>query len=566
MDSFVIFPPLVETSIDGPYLSCPIIASYLRKHGLDVDYIDLNIEFISYFYCDMIKSPNSVNELQYLLYKNALKNDIKEKTKFSRFLPYLVSLLPIEKQRLSAITEVEYLPQKSKHILKKIFSAKRIRSLCPDINVWMFSVLCVDQLPYLAFIIKLIKTEYNNAIILTGGAFFNLLDPKMIENFKNKFSITEIFQSDSEFKLLKFLSKLKNISINAMAHNTFFINQVSNLNIKFNMSQYTYSKNIIPIYISIGCNWAKCTFCDYTRVSSSTACYKIRPIDEIVNQIKNYILDGYTKFYLISDSPTYGFLTTFAKTIIQENIKIEFSCFLRISPAHDKSFFTLLKKAGVDCITFGVESFINRILILMKKGFTSHIAIKNIIDANTAGCKCIINQIYDFPTISVQEIHENLQILWENIGYIYKLNWFSFCLSPFSGIMQELDVYNITPIAGPVLSRQIGLEIPFENDKTINWDIIKMKYIKLEKSILRRFFLRRIIENNDISFLKKHKYNNKLYITNLENGKTISIRKDISPTNILIYMKKFKTINNYLMSNHDSTNYLSHLCEKLVSV
>jgi radical SAM superfamily enzyme YgiQ (UPF0313 family) len=118
---------------------------------------------------------------------------------------------------------------------------------------------------------------------------------------------------------------------------------------------------------SRGCPY-KCSFCIAPRELGSD--YRLRSIDSVIKDIKYQI--EYTnakRFFIVDNHFTLDRSRTkeLLQRIVDEGIDWTATCFTRIEVANDEELLGLLKKARVEVLYIGLESFDDEVLRLLNK-------------------------------------------------------------------------------------------------------------------------------------------------------------------------------------------------------
>ncbi|MBN1793653.1 MAG: radical SAM protein [Candidatus Omnitrophica bacterium] len=93
----------------------------------------------------------------------------------------------------------------------------------------------------------------------------------------------------------------------------------------------------------------------------------------------------------------------------------------------DHDTFTLMKNAGCHTLMFGIESGSDKVLKLMRKGYTSESAAKVLQECKRSGIAVWINLIVGFPGEGEREFLETLCFIKENKGYIDRVQNLNIC-------------------------------------------------------------------------------------------------------------------------------------------
>jgi len=118
---------------------------------------------------------------------------------------------------------------------------------------------------------------------------------------------------------------------------------------------------------SRGCPY-DCSFCIAPRELGRG--YRIRSIDSVIADIKYQIkMVGCRRFFVVDNHFTVnrGRAKELLNRIIKERINWSATCFTRLEVAQDDELLALLKKAKVNTLYLGLESFDNHVLKLLNK-------------------------------------------------------------------------------------------------------------------------------------------------------------------------------------------------------
>jgi radical SAM superfamily enzyme YgiQ (UPF0313 family) len=208
-----------------------------------------------------------------------------------------------------------------------------------------------------------------------------------------------------------------------------------------NLEEYTERK--LPILLSRGCI-RRCSFCNDTFVSAKYRCRSAENVfQEIKTRIQNHKINNFEFLDLILNG-NLAELEELCDLIIGENINLTWSGQGAIR--NDMSFVLLnkMKKAGCTSLTYGTESFTDRVLKLMRKPYT-YKDIKAVLK-NTAnsGIPAAVNIVTGFPGESEEDFRKSIKRLKQCCGYINKISSLSPCLITLGSSLQlHLEEYGI---------------------------------------------------------------------------------------------------------------------------
>jgi anaerobic magnesium-protoporphyrin IX monomethyl ester cyclase len=184
-----------------------------------------------------------------------------------------------------------------------------------------------------------------------------------------------------------------------------------------------YTEKKIPILLSRGCI-RKCAFCNDAFVSAK---YRCRSAENIFAEIKLRLVNNKISNFEFLDLLINGNLRELEKLcdlIIKEKIKINWSGQGVIRDDMSLTLLSKMKKAGCSTITYGTESFSDKVLQLMKKPYTYEDIKKVLSNTTEAGIRVAINIVTGFPGEGEEEFRETIKRLEEcsrNIGGISSL-------------------------------------------------------------------------------------------------------------------------------------------------
>ena len=213
---------------------------------------------------------------------------------------------------------------------------------------------------------------------------------------------------------------------------------------EFNPQDYT--KNLIPISTSRGCI-NRCTFCSE---SPHWRRYRRRSAQSILNEMKYQLgIYPHTNEFWFNDSLINGdikMLEELCNLIVSGDMKIRWGGQGMIRKEMTGELLHKMKKAGCYIISYGVESGSNKILNLMRKGYTVDLAEKVIRDTHGAGISVIFNIITGFPGEDEESFCETKDFVMRCRKYASHIELPVYLLLKGSYIFNHLDEFGIAPI------------------------------------------------------------------------------------------------------------------------
>lgn len=185
-----------------------------------------------------------------------------------------------------------------------------------------------------------------------------------------------------------------------------------------------YSSKTIPLISSRGCPF-KCIFCQQSSLLSKN--WRGVSAEYFVDAIRYWKDAGYNEIQILDDNFTFDIsrLRNIAKLYESNNISginLILVGGVRISSANEETL-TLLKKLGVDYISFGVESLNDKVLRFIKKGTNKGQIEKRVKMSIKMGFKVRLFFIIGFPYQTREQMNETYRFVLKYL--IYQVRFFN---------------------------------------------------------------------------------------------------------------------------------------------
>lgn len=198
----------------------------------------------------------------------------------------------------------------------------------------------------------------------------------------------------------------------------------------YDMSLYFTPEPTFPMQLSKGCYWGKCSFCDYAYGQQG---YSPKHIGRIIKEIKHYIKQYHaTKFIFVDEAIPPKFYNLLATAIIEAGLKINFYSFARLEEGFTPEVLANLYKAGARLFLWGYECESPRIMELMNKGIDVEKRIDILTDARNAGIWNNGLFIFGYPTETIDEIRQTMDVIRNNRRIIPSCTLSNFSLKKHS--------------------------------------------------------------------------------------------------------------------------------------
>ncbi len=200
-----------------------------------------------------------------------------------------------------------------------------------------------------------------------------------------------------------------------------------------------------------GCYWAKCTFCDGTlnyigHYQPAKAVLLVDRMEELIEQT------GERGFHFVDEAAPPALMKSVALEIISRQLVVTWWTNVRFEKAFSEDFCLLLKASGCIAVSGGLEVASKRLLKLINKGVTIEQVARVTANFTDAGIMVHAYLMYGFPTETVQETIDSLEVVRQifKAGIVRSGFWHQFALTAHSPIGQKPESYNITPNYSPI--------------------------------------------------------------------------------------------------------------------
>src|SRR5262245_2672813 len=208
-----------------------------------------------------------------------------------------------------------------------------------------------------------------------------------------------------------------------------------------------YETQSLPIVVTRGCYWGKCTFCDYVKLMApGQSRYIGRNVKLVVDDImalKSRF--GTTNFMLITEALPPAWAARFSKEIRERGVRAKFWSYLKNESKFiwTQDLLNLMSAAGITRVTCGVESTSDRVLNVIDKGTTQEMIRDNFEAFAKAGIRADFNLIPDYPTTTLAEAADGVRFVLENRDIIRNINPQMFDLSVQSAVAGSPEQFGI---------------------------------------------------------------------------------------------------------------------------
>ncbi|MBJ6363195.1 B12-binding domain-containing radical SAM protein [Paenibacillus sp. GCM10012307] len=470
-DILLIFPPLTEARL-FPYLSLPMLTSFLKANSIDVAQKDLNIDLAhSLFtsnnllnYIENNKSKQSLrfiyrNELaKYLLkYKDEIDNLVFNKepdnhvndksSRAVRFAKNGVELLLEDSILKKDFFTVEDMIEEAQNFTTNNdndFGVRQLYTLTKQYvednkpKVVGFSIAYYSQIFPSIIIAKWIKELAPSTFIIFGGQQIMLRSNQIYKQSSTVF-VDALGTSAGEETLVKLVQYIYGQAEQSEVPDILWVdNKLSAQSSQSPKSSYKITDAKVPdfsglpykkylseeIHFSlitcIGCYWGKCIFCSYGNRSRKNSSYQQKTAEQIAKECEAIINTyGVHRINFVDENTNLKLVVKAVQLLNKKGVYIKFSTRNRLEDLLlDKAFCQELKRLGCILMSCGYETNSQRILDLLNKGVNSANYQQIIDNLDEAGIPLRLSLMGGLPDETPEEVKESELFLRKNASKI----------------------------------------------------------------------------------------------------------------------------------------------------
>jgi len=204
------------------------------------------------------------------------------------------------------------------------------------------------------------------------------------------------------------------------------------------MSRYLALGFPVSIITSRGCP-NQCIFCLGRRMVGKKV--RHRSIESVLDEIEQILTYGFTRINIADDlfTAVKSRAIELCEAIIRQGSPFSWSAFARVNTV-DTELLKVMREAGCDTVSFGIESGNTEMLKIVKKGITLQQARKAIESCKEAGMRAHASFIVGLPGETLQTMEDSDKFAQE-LGIEYGYHF----LAPFPGttVREEVEKYDL---------------------------------------------------------------------------------------------------------------------------
>lgn len=190
--------------------------------------------------------------------------------------------------------------------------------------------------------------------------------------------------------------------------------------------------------VAHGCYWKRCTFCDVTL--DYIARYEPAPAQRFVDHMETLIAEtGQTGFHFVDEAAPPAVLRDIALEILARGLVVSWWTNIRFEKRFTRDLCRLLAASGCIAVTGGLEVASPRLLARIDKGVTIEQVARVAKDFADAGILVHAYLMYGFPTQTVQETVDSLDVVRQLFaaGAVHSAFWHRFAMTVHSPVGKD---------------------------------------------------------------------------------------------------------------------------------
>lgn len=193
-----------------------------------------------------------------------------------------------------------------------------------------------------------------------------------------------------------------------------------------------------------GCYWGKCTFCDISLDYIKN--YEPLTAGIIVDRMEELIAaNGERGFHFVDEAAPPSLMKALAIEIIKRKLVVSWWANVRFEKSFTRDLCILLRASGCIAVSGGLEVASDRLLELIQKGITVAQVARVSKNLSEAGIMVHAYLMYGFPTQTVQETIDSLEMVRQmfETGVLQSAFWHLFTMTAHSPVGLDPAAYKV---------------------------------------------------------------------------------------------------------------------------
>lgn len=207
------------------------------------------------------------------------------------------------------------------------------------------------------------------------------------------------------------------------------------------LSRYFSPEPVVPLLLSRGCYWRRCTFCVHYRSAGLT--YRMHSIDFTIEMLRHFADRGIRHFNFIDEMISPKHFEWLSRGIKEAGLDIAYYALTKPTRDFREETLRTMAESGCKYLLWGLESGSQRVLDLMDKGSKIDEVSWVLRRAYAAGIKNHVFLICGFPTETRDEYAQTLRFLEDHRDCIFAVHRGIFSLEQESPIFEHQARFGI---------------------------------------------------------------------------------------------------------------------------
>ena len=249
----------------------------------------------------------------------------------------------------------------------------------------------------------------------------------------------------------------------------------------YDLNAYT-DRNSLPVISSRGCVM-RCVFCTDTYFWMA---YRYRKAENVVAEIMRMRQEHHNGVVSFNDSLMNGNYDNFVRLcdlLIKKRVGVRWGGNCRVDKRVNRDLLKKMRRAGCEYLILGLESASNRVLGMMRKGFTIEEASNFIRECAKSGISIVANWIVGFPGETEEDFMETAHFISKYRKFISRNTFSTLTINQFSYLAKHKDEFGIV-LKGP----HLGLWNSLDGHNDIKLRNSRLRYLEdMENKINRDY-------------------------------------------------------------------------------
>jgi len=207
------------------------------------------------------------------------------------------------------------------------------------------------------------------------------------------------------------------------------------------LGAYLSPKLVLPLALTIGCHWGRCSFCARRRA------YRYGSPEKLVHKMMDLATRyGCQDFYLTDDCIPPDLMKRFCECLVNAGLDSRWYVMVRPEPQFDRPLAQLMYRAGCRHVFLGVESGSQPVLNRMRKGTTVEKIRSTVRDLSEAGISILLSAMIGFPGETEEDARKTLEMLVESRPWVTNVVCERYLLQSGTPVYEDPARYGISRI------------------------------------------------------------------------------------------------------------------------